>query len=50
MPFRIYVHNGYDFEWTPHIVEASSVAAARKEWARIGSPSETRKFRVSREV
>ncbi|WP_157970121.1 hypothetical protein [Pelagibacterium sediminicola] len=49
MIYRIYVSNGYDFEWTPHTVEARSVFEARKIWAGKGAPSETLKFRVSLE-
>lgn len=48
--YRIYVHNGYDYEWTRHTVVARSVHEARKIWNGKGSPSETRKFRVSKEL
>lgn len=47
--WRIYVHNGYGFEWTPNTVCGVSVSEARKAWEAKGAPSETRKFRVSRE-
>lgn len=48
--YRIYIHNGFEFEWSPHTVDARSVAEARKIWAAKGAPSETWKFRVSREA
>lgn len=47
--YRIYIHNGYEYEWTRHTVIAKTVFEARKIWKQIGSSSETRKFKVSAE-